>query len=146
MKCVGWASPALLLLLLHCGTVDLLCTMSRQMHYIEREECKYCVAINTTICSGYCITRDLNVKTLVPKSLLSQNICTYSTIVYKKLKVPGCPPDVDPYYHFAVITGCKCSQCNTDTTDCVNEAEGAAYCSKPQWRIPVSNSRIPLIK
>nr|CAE17336.1 thyroid-stimulating hormone beta subunit [Neoceratodus forsteri] len=143
MNCL-WLLPAVLLL--HCRPVGSLCTMSRYMLYIEREECSHCMAINTTICTGYCMTRDPNVKILIPKSVLSQNVCTYNTIKYMTMRLPGCPPDVDPYYHFAVATSCKCSQCNTDTTDCINGAEATIQCSKPQWRIPASNSRILLIQ
>ncbi|RXM33407.1 ADP-ribosylation factor-like protein 1 [Acipenser ruthenus] len=41
-----------------------LCTVTRHMLYVEKDECSHCIVINTTICAGYCMSR-------LCKSLLS---------------------------------------------------------------------------
>lgn len=34
-----------------------LCAPSEYIIYVEKRECAYCLAINTTICAGFCMTR-----------------------------------------------------------------------------------------
>ncbi len=34
-----------------------MCAPTEYTIYIERQECKYCVAVNTTICMGFCFSR-----------------------------------------------------------------------------------------
>ncbi|XP_067906144.1 thyrotropin subunit beta-like [Heterodontus francisci] len=134
-----------LVLFLSCRQVGSQCSVTRYVSYVEKEECSYCMAINTTICAGFCMSRDVNTKSLLPKIALIQRVCTYQDVKYISIKLPGCPADVDPFYRFPVILSCVCSQCATDTTDCVNGIDPPFYCTKPQWSIPASRSRILLL-
>ncbi|KAG1963144.1 thyrotropin subunit beta [Pimephales promelas] len=48
-----------------------MCAPTEYTIYFERQECNYCVAVNTTICMGFCFSRDSNVKELVgPRFLI----------------------------------------------------------------------------
>ncbi|XP_006002637.1 thyrotropin subunit beta-like [Latimeria chalumnae] len=138
-----WLVPVVICM--SCTSVNSLCTVTRYMMYVEKEQCSHCIAINTTICSGYCITRDPNLKALLPRTALSQSVCTYNKVKYLTIRIPGCAPHIDPYYRFAVAINCKCSLCNTDSTDCTNEGENPNECNQPQWRIPAMKSRLLLI-
>ncbi|XP_043564779.1 thyrotropin subunit beta-like isoform X2 [Chiloscyllium plagiosum] len=131
-----------LVLSLSCHQVVSQCSLTRFVSYVEKEECSHCLAINTTSCAGFCISRDVNTKSLLPKIALVQSVCTYRHVKYISIKLPGCPPNVDPFYRFPVILSCVCSQCTTDTTDCINGADASLDCTKPQWSIPISHSRI----
>ncbi|XP_038604644.1 thyrotropin subunit beta [Tachyglossus aculeatus] len=106
------------------------CVPTEYTMYIEKSECSYCLAVNTTICAGYCITRDPNGKIFLPKYALSQRVCTYDDLIYKTVEIPGCPQDVAAYYSYPMALSCKCGKCNTDHSDCVQEANQANYCSK----------------
>ncbi|XP_078077254.1 thyrotropin subunit beta-like [Mustelus asterias] len=130
-----------LVLSLSCHQVGSQCSLTRYVSYVENEECGYCVAINTTICAGFCMSRDVNTKSLLPKIVLIQKVCTYQDVKYISIKLPGCPPNVDPFYRFPVILSCTCSQCATDSTDCTNGIDASFDCTKPQWSIPTSRSR-----
>ncbi|XP_067855314.1 thyrotropin subunit beta-like [Heptranchias perlo] len=130
-----------LVLSLSCSRVGSLCSVTRHVLNVEKEECSHCMTINTTICAGYCMSRDVNIKALLPKNALVQNVCTFQDIKYISIMLPGCPPDVDPFYSFPVVLSCLCSQCVTDTTDCTNGIETPFSCTKPQWSIPTSRSR-----
>uniref|UniRef100_UPI00398F24D4 thyrotropin subunit beta-like n=1 Tax=Pristiophorus japonicus TaxID=55135 RepID=UPI00398F24D4 len=130
-----------LVLSLSCCRVRSQCSVTRYVSYVEREECSHCLLINTTICAGFCMSRDVHIKALLPKVALIQKVCTYQEIKYIAIKLPGCPPNVDPFYRFPVILSCACSQCATDTTDCTNGIDAPFYCTKPQWSIPTSRSR-----
>ncbi|XP_038636841.1 thyrotropin subunit beta-like isoform X2 [Scyliorhinus canicula] len=130
-----------LVLSLSCRQVASQCSLTRFVSYVENEDCSHCVVINTTICAGFCMSRDANTKSLLPKVALIQKVCTYQDVKYISIKLPGCPPNVDPFYRFPVILGCMCSQCATDTTDCINRIDTSFHCTKPQWSIPTSRSR-----
>ncbi|KAG9335965.1 hypothetical protein JZ751_003444, partial [Albula glossodonta] len=80
---------------------------------VERHECAYCMAINTTICSGFCYSRDTNMKDHGSKKLLVQRGCMYKSLVYHTVKLLGCPHDVDPYFSYPVPLLCRCSRCRT---------------------------------
>ncbi|XP_074046434.1 thyrotropin subunit beta [Macrotis lagotis] len=108
------------------------CVPTEYTMHIERRECAYCLTINTTICAGYCMTRDSNGKLFLPKSALSQDVCTYKDIIYRTVMLPGCPHHVAPYFSYPVAVNCKCGKCNTDYSDCVHESVKTNYCTKPQ--------------
>ncbi|NP_001279434.1 thyrotropin subunit beta-like precursor [Callorhinchus milii] len=137
-----WLLP--LVLCLSGSQIGFTCSLTRHVVYVEKEECSYCMAINTTVCAGYCMSRDVNIKTLLPKNALVQNVCTFHNIRYMMIRLPGCPPDIDPFYRLPVVLSCQCSQCATETTDCTNDIanQNPYHCTKPQWRIPATNSRI----
>ncbi|XP_068015611.1 thyrotropin subunit beta isoform X2 [Melanerpes formicivorus] len=114
------------------GQTASLCAPSEYTIHVEKRECAYCLAINTTICAGFCMTRDSNGKKLLLKSALSQNVCTYKEMLYQTALIPGCPPHTIPYYSYPVAVSCKCGKCNTDYSDCVHEKVRTNYCTKPQ--------------
>lgn len=39
------------------GQTESLCAPSEYTIHVEKRECAYCLAINTTICAGFCMTR-----------------------------------------------------------------------------------------
>lgn len=39
------------------GQAASFCIPTEYTMYVDRRECAYCLAINTTICAGYCMTR-----------------------------------------------------------------------------------------
>ncbi|XP_027722487.1 thyrotropin subunit beta [Vombatus ursinus] len=114
------------------GQTMCFCVPTEYTMHIERRQCAYCLTINTTICAGYCMTRDSNGKLFLPKSALSQDVCTYKDIVYRTVVMPGCPRHVTPYFSYPVAVNCKCGKCNTDYSDCVYESIKTNYCTKPQ--------------
>uniref|UniRef100_A0A8C4S290 Thyrotropin subunit beta n=1 Tax=Erpetoichthys calabaricus TaxID=27687 RepID=A0A8C4S290_ERPCA len=94
------------------------CVPTQYTLYVENPECAFCVAVNTTICAGYCMTRDVNVRGLLPRMALSQTVCTYQDLAYRTIRLPGCAPQVNPFYTYPVALTCKCGKCNTDFSDC----------------------------
>uniref|UniRef100_A0A8D2AGR8 Thyrotropin subunit beta n=1 Tax=Sciurus vulgaris TaxID=55149 RepID=A0A8D2AGR8_SCIVU len=117
---------------LACGQAMTFCIPTEYTMHVDRRECAYCLTINTTICAGYCMTRDINGKLFLPKYALSQDVCTYRDFIYRTVEIPGCPHHVTPYFSYPVAVSCKCGKCNTDYSDCVHEAIKTNYCTKPQ--------------
>uniref|UniRef100_A0A8D0BJQ9 Thyrotropin subunit beta n=1 Tax=Salvator merianae TaxID=96440 RepID=A0A8D0BJQ9_SALMN len=108
------------------------CVPVEYVIHVEKRECAYCLAINTTICEGFCMTRDSNVKKLLPRSALTQEVCTYEDVVYRSMLIPGCQHHAASYYSYPVAMSCKCGKCDTDYSDCVQEASSTGYCTAPQ--------------
>ncbi|XP_030076254.1 thyrotropin subunit beta [Microcaecilia unicolor] len=109
-----------------------LCVPTEYTIHVEKKECTFCLAINTTICAGFCLTRDPNLKERLLKSTLSQTVCTYKDYVYQTVAIPGCPVHINPHYTYPVAVSCMCSKCNTDYSDCVHEISTMNHCTKPQ--------------
>ncbi|XP_005988528.2 thyrotropin subunit beta [Latimeria chalumnae] len=74
---------------------------------------------------------------LLPKTALSQHVCTYKDIEYNSVTVPGCPPHVSPHYSYPVARSCSCDKCNTDYTDCTHETVRTNHCIKPTVASPL---------
>uniref|UniRef100_A0A8D0GT88 Thyrotropin subunit beta n=1 Tax=Sphenodon punctatus TaxID=8508 RepID=A0A8D0GT88_SPHPU len=128
-------NPILLLSLLFGLTIGQSlprCAPAEYTIHVEKRECAYCLAINTTICAGFCMTRDSNGKKLLPRSALSQDVCTYKDVVYRTVLIPGCQRHAVPYYSYPVAMSCKFGKCNTDYSDCIQEMGSTNYCTKPQ--------------
>ncbi|MBN3281354.1 TSHB protein, partial [Polyodon spathula] len=90
-----------------------LCSVTSHMLYVEKDERRYCIAISTTICAGYCMTRArTNVKILLSKTPLAQSAYMHNDVNYVSIKILGCPSNVYPFYRFAVALSCRCYQCN----------------------------------
>ncbi|KAF7253743.1 Thyrotropin subunit beta [Varanus komodoensis] len=161
-----------------------LCIPVEYVIHVEKRECAYCLAINTTICEGFCMTwvhswktllhlfiqylvsfwqgkemlpkhsqrnrgldqsdnknnrikyderiKDSNGKKLLPRSALSQEVCTYKDMVYRTVMIPGCQHQAASYFSYPVAVSCRCGKCNTDYSDCVQEASRTGYCTSPQ--------------
>uniref|UniRef100_A0A8C4TGW0 Luteinizing hormone subunit beta n=1 Tax=Erpetoichthys calabaricus TaxID=27687 RepID=A0A8C4TGW0_ERPCA len=98
---------------------------------VEKEECPKCVLITTRICSGYCLTRvseTLLVTYMSTIAPLYQHVCSYKEIRYEKIKLPGCPNGVDPYFTYPVAVSCYCSLCKMDNSDCTTQSISPSFC------------------
>ncbi|XP_017553257.1 thyroid stimulating hormone subunit beta a [Pygocentrus nattereri] len=114
------------------GSAMPMCTPTEYTLYIEKQECDYCVAINTTICMGFCFSRDSNMKELVGPRFLIQRSCTYQEVEYRTAALPGCPPHADPNFTYPVALSCHCSMCNTRSDECSHKSSRSAVkCSRP---------------
>ncbi|XP_059189035.1 thyrotropin subunit beta-like [Centropristis striata] len=107
----------LLCVLMH-GSV---CTCMLKNHtlWIEMHDCVQCVAINTTICSGYCYTQDTNLRGRFGRSFLIQRSCVPLSLVYRAAHVPGCPQDANPQLYYPAAHRCSCKRCDRRTHHCV---------------------------
>uniref|UniRef100_H3DLQ2 Gonadotropin subunit beta-2 n=2 Tax=Tetraodon nigroviridis TaxID=99883 RepID=H3DLQ2_TETNG len=100
--------------------------------YVERPECEFCMAINTTICMGFCYSRDSNMRDILGPRFLVQRGCTYDKVEYRTAVLPGCSIDVDPTFTYPVALSCHCGACRTDSNQCAHRASmDGARCTKP---------------
>ncbi|KAM4701325.1 thyrotropin subunit beta [Discoglossus pictus] len=114
------------------GQAASVCLLTEYTMFVEKKECGSCLAINTTICSGFCPTRDPNLKGGLPKSMLAQKACSYNETIYRTIYIPDCPLHVNPFYTYPVAKSCKCDKCNTDYSDCIQDHIKTNYCTKPK--------------
>ncbi|XDA84500.1 hypothetical protein R6Z07F_014309 [Ovis aries] len=103
------------------------CELTNITITVEKEECSFCISINTTWCAGYCYTRDLVYKDPARPNI--QKACTFKELVYETVKVPGCAHHADSLYTYPVATECHCGKCDRDSTDCTVRGLGPSYCS-----------------
>uniref|UniRef100_A0A3B5LGR2 Gonadotropin subunit beta-2 n=1 Tax=Xiphophorus couchianus TaxID=32473 RepID=A0A3B5LGR2_9TELE len=89
------------------------CTLMNHTIWIEKENCIQCVAVNTTICSGYCYTRDTNLKGRFGRAFLIQRSCVPISLVYRAVFIPGCPQDVSSQLYYPAARCCSCRRCDT---------------------------------
>uniref|UniRef100_A0A803JIF6 Thyrotropin subunit beta n=1 Tax=Xenopus tropicalis TaxID=8364 RepID=A0A803JIF6_XENTR len=128
---MGAIFVAPLLFCIAVGQAFSLCLLTEYTMYVEKKECAYCLAINTTICSGFCMTKDPNLKEGLPKMLMSQKVCSYKQYIHRTVTIPGCPMHVNPLFSYPVAISCECDKCNTGYTDCVQDTIKTNYCTKP---------------
>ncbi|XP_065114099.1 lutropin subunit beta [Paramisgurnus dabryanus] len=93
---------------------------------VEKEGCPKCLVFQTTICSGHCLTKEPVYKS--PFSTVYQHVCTYRDVRYETIRLPGCPPGVDPHITYPVALSCDCSLCTMDTSDCTIESLQPDFC------------------
>ncbi|XP_028854856.1 thyrotropin subunit beta-like [Denticeps clupeoides] len=125
--------------LLFCALLCLLtklafpmCVLTDYTLYVEKQECDFCVAINTTICMGFCFSRDSNMKELAGPRFLIQRGCAYQEVEYRTAALPGCPLHADPLFTYPVALSCHCSTCNTHSDECAHKTgHVGGMCSKP---------------
>nr|BAF81902.1 thyroid-stimulating hormone [Pseudolabrus sieboldi] len=104
--------------------------------HVERAECDFCVAINTTICMGFCHSKDSIAGNKFSPPFLEQRGCTYDKVEYRTAVLPGCPIEANPVFTYPVALSCKCDSCRTDTDECAHRASGVgARCTKPVRRL-----------
>ncbi|KAM3621246.1 uncharacterized protein V6R79_008409 [Siganus canaliculatus] len=100
--------------------------------YVERPECDFCVAINTTICMGFCYTRESNLRDILSPRVLAQQGCTYDKVEYRTAVLPGCPLEANAAFTYPVALSCHCGACRTNSDECAHRAgRDGARCSKP---------------
>ncbi|XP_075947450.1 follitropin subunit beta-like [Anarhichas minor] len=98
------------------------CMLKNHTLWIERRDCGQCVAINTTICNGYCYTQDTNFRGRFGRNFVIQRSCVPRSLVYRAAYVPGCPQDVNPYLYYPAAQRCSCRRCDTRTHHCVRSS------------------------
>ncbi|GLD69682.1 gonadotropin subunit beta-2 [Lates japonicus] len=103
------------------------CQLINQTVSLEKEGCPKCHPVETTICSGHCITKDPVIK--IPFSNVYQHVCTYRDFYYKTFELPDCPPGVDPTVTYPVALSCHCGRCAMDTSDCTFESLQPNFCT-----------------
>ncbi|XP_070825101.1 follitropin subunit beta-like [Chaetodon trifascialis] len=108
-----------LLLSMLTGWTVCVCTLKNHTLWIERQDCAQCVAVNITICSGYCYTQDTNLKGRFGRTFLVQRSCVPLSVVYQAAYVPGCPQDVNPQLHYPAAHQCSCRRCDIRSYHCV---------------------------
>ncbi|CAB1330398.1 unnamed protein product [Coregonus sp. 'balchen'] len=96
------------------------CMMENYTLLIEKRGCTQCIAVNTTICSGFCHTQDTNVKGRVGKSYLIQRGCMPHSLVYHPARVPGCPLHVSNVLYYPESRRCHCTRCDGHAHRCVH--------------------------
>ncbi|XP_071753519.1 lutropin subunit beta [Centroberyx gerrardi] len=102
------------------------CQLINQTVSVEKEGCPRCHPVETTICSGHCITKDPVIK--IPFSNVYQHVCTYRDVYYKTFELPDCPLGVDPTVTYLVAASCYCGRCSMDTSDCTFESLQPDFC------------------
>ncbi|XP_034551508.1 thyrotropin subunit beta-like [Notolabrus celidotus] len=95
------------------------CMLTNHTLWIERHDCAQCVAINTTICSGYCYTQDTNLRGRFGRTFLIQRSCVPLSLVYQPARLPGCPQDANPQMYYPEARRCSCRRCDTRSHHCV---------------------------
>ncbi|XP_070695035.1 follitropin subunit beta-like [Pempheris klunzingeri] len=105
------------------GWTGCACTLKNHTLWIERHDCGQCVAINTSICSGYCYTRDTNLRGRLGRTLLIQRSCVPLSLVYRVAHVPGCPQNANPQLYYPAAHRCGCRRCDTRTHHCVRTSK-----------------------
>uniref|UniRef100_A0A6Q2Y9M3 Thyrotropin subunit beta n=1 Tax=Esox lucius TaxID=8010 RepID=A0A6Q2Y9M3_ESOLU len=111
-----------------------ICVPNEYTLYVEKQECDFCVAINTTICMGFCYSRDSNMKEMAGPRFLIQRGCTYNKVEYRTVTLPGCPLRADPLFTYPVALSCHCGTCNTNSDECAHKAgsgDGARCSNMP---------------
>uniref|UniRef100_A0A673WS74 Thyroid stimulating hormone subunit beta n=1 Tax=Salmo trutta TaxID=8032 RepID=A0A673WS74_SALTR len=108
------------------------CMMENYTLVIEKRGCSQCIAVNTTICSGFCHTQDTNVKGRVGKSYLIQRGCMPHSLVYHPARVPGCPLHVNNVLYYPESRRCHCTRCDGHAHRCVHRPGNLANCPSTQ--------------
>ncbi|XP_038578398.1 follitropin subunit beta-like [Micropterus salmoides] len=93
------------------------CVLKNHTLWIERHDCAQCVAVNTTICSGYCYTQDTNLWGRFGRTFVIQRSCVPLSLVYRA--VPGCPQDVNAPLYYPAARRCRCKRCDARSHHCV---------------------------
>ncbi|XP_063800078.1 lutropin subunit beta-like [Pseudophryne corroboree] len=109
------------------------CHLTNATISAEKDHCPRCITFTTTICSGHCHTTDSVYKTaLYPHE---QQICTYTDIRYRTIKLPDCLPGTDPFFTYPVAVGCGCGHCKMDYSDCTVHSSEPDVCVKSRIEI-----------
>ncbi|NP_001267806.1 lutropin subunit beta precursor [Octodon degus] len=95
----------------------------------EKEACPVCMTFTTSICAGYCpsMVRVLQTAT----TTRTQPVCTYREVRFASIRLPGCPPGVDPVVSFPVALSCHCGPCRLSSSDCGGPRAQPLACDLP---------------
>ncbi|XP_045297321.1 lutropin subunit beta, partial [Leopardus geoffroyi] len=95
----------------------------------ENEACPVCVTFTTTICAGYCPSMMRVLPAALPP--VPQPVCTYRELRFASVRLPGCPPGVDPVVSFPVALSCRCGPCRLSNSDCGGPRAQPLACDRP---------------
>ncbi|XP_068452825.1 thyrotropin subunit beta-like [Clinocottus analis] len=101
------------------------CMLNNHTLWVERRDCAQCVAINTTICNGYCYTQDTNLRGRFGRSFVIQRSCVPLSLVYRTAQLPGCPQHVNPQLYYPAAHNCSCRHCDMRTHHCVRTSRAS---------------------
>nr|AAC52251.1 testicular luteinizing hormone beta subunit [Rattus norvegicus] len=59
-----------------------------------------------------------------------QPVCTYRER-FASVRLPGCPPGVDPIVSFPVALSCRCGPCRLSSSDCGGPRTQPMTCDLP---------------
>lgn len=62
---------------------------------------------------------------------MPQRVCTYHELRFASVRLPGCPPGVDPMVSFPVALSCHCGPCRLSSTDCGGPRTQPLACDHP---------------
>ncbi|NP_001028143.1 lutropin subunit beta precursor [Monodelphis domestica] len=124
----------LLLLLLEggsggAGSFRPLCRPTNATLAAESDACPVCVTFTTTICAGYCPSMVRVLPAALPPG--PQLVCTYRELTFSWIRLPGCPPGVDPIFSFPVALSCACGSCRLSHSDCGGPRARPHLCTRP---------------
>lgn len=60
-----------------------------------------------------------------------QPVCTYHELHFASIRLPGCPPGVDPMVSFPVALSCRCGPCRLSNSDCGGPRAQSLACDRP---------------
>ncbi|XP_041636575.1 LOW QUALITY PROTEIN: thyroid stimulating hormone subunit beta a [Cheilinus undulatus] len=120
------------LLFLMFSPVVPICLPTDFTMHVEKPECDFCVAINTTICMGFCPSWDRIRQDKNRPPYIQQIGCTYDKVEHRTAILPGCPIEANPVFTYPVALSCRCDSCRTETNECVQRASPVgSSCTKP---------------
>ncbi|XP_066227999.1 lutropin subunit beta isoform X1 [Saccopteryx leptura] len=95
----------------------------------EKEACPVCITFTTSICAGYCPSMVRVLPAALPP--VPQPVCTYRELSFASIRLPGCPPGVDPMVSFPVALSCRCGPCRLSSSDCGGPRAQPLVCDHP---------------
>ncbi|XP_020859087.1 lutropin subunit beta isoform X1 [Phascolarctos cinereus] len=107
-----------------------LCRPTNATLAAESDACPVCVTFTTTICAGYCPSMVRVIPAALPPG--PQLVCTYRELSFSSIRLPGCPPGVDPVFSFPVALSCTCGSCRLSHSDCGGPRARPHLCTRPQ--------------
>ncbi|XP_011766478.2 choriogonadotropin subunit beta isoform X1 [Macaca nemestrina] len=107
----------------------------------EKEACPVCITVNTTICAGYCPTMMRVLQAVLPP--VPQVVCNYREVRFESIRLPGCPPGVDPVVSVPVALSCRCGLCRRSTSDCGGPKDHPLTCDDPHLQASSSSKDPP---
>ncbi|XP_004694051.1 PREDICTED: lutropin subunit beta [Condylura cristata] len=95
----------------------------------ENEACPVCITFTTSICAGYCSSKMRVLRAALPP--MPQPVCTYQELRFASIRLPNCPPGVDPTVSFPVALSCHCGPCRLSSSDCGGPRAQPLACEQP---------------
>ncbi|XP_064149234.1 LOW QUALITY PROTEIN: lutropin subunit beta [Loxodonta africana] len=103
----------------------------------EKEACPVCITFTTSICAGYCPSMVRVLPAALPP--VPQPVCTYRELRFASVRLPGCPPGVDPMVSFPVALSCWCGPCRLSSSDCGGPRAQPVACDSPHFQASSSS-------